>query len=174
MILVDTREQKNGHVEKAFRTLGIPFDRTKLYVGDYTLPNDQSVCVDRKAGLQEVYANTVQQHQRFRAECTRAKQAGIRLIVLVEQPGVHTLDDVAEWHNPRIQRWNFIDRMHAFGKMLDVKIPPKRPVDSERLMNIMRSMALRYGVEWRFTTHELCGERIAEILGERKEGRADG
>ena len=165
MILVDTREQKNSHVEKAFDRMGIPYDRSKLYVGDYTLPNDQSVCVDRKGGLQEVYANTVQQHQRFRAECARAKQAGIRLIVLVEQPMIRTLDDVAHWQNPRIARWDFIDRQHSFGRMLDVKIAPKRPVDSERLMNMMRSMQLKYGVEWRFTTKESCGEDIARILG---------
>lgn len=169
MILVDTREQKNSHVEKAFGKLGIPFDRTKLYVGDYTLPNDQSVCVDRKAGLQEVYANTVQQHQRFRAECTRAKQAGIRLIVLVEEEGIRALEDVAGWRNPRIQRWDFLSRMHSLGRMLDVKIPPKRPVDSERLMAIMRSMALKYGVEWAFTTKQECGERIARILGAKEE-----
>lgn len=166
MILVDTREQKNSHVEKAFRALGIPFDRSKLYVGDYTLVNDQSVCIDRKGGLQEVYSNTVQQHQRFRAECQRAKDAGIRLIVLVEQDGIGCLEDVAHWHNPRIANWDFLDRMHRLGKMTEVRIAPKRPVDSERLMNIMRSMQLKYGIEWQFTAKFRCGDRIAEILGE--------
>ena len=166
VILVDTREQKNSHVEKAFKALGIPFDRSKLYVGDYTLVNDQSVCVDRKGGLQEVYSNTVQQHQRFRAECARAQQAGIRLIVLVEQDGIRSLEDVASWKNPRADRWDFINRMHSFGKMTDVRISPRRPVDSERLMNIMRSMQLKYGIEWQFTTHKDCGTRIARILGE--------
>jgi hypothetical protein len=32
-------------------------------------------------------------------------------------------------------------------------------------MNIMRSMALKYSVEWRFTVKEDCGETIARILG---------
>ena len=166
MILIDTREQKAGHVEKAFDALGIRYDRSKLYVGDYTLVSDQSVCVDRKAGLHEVYSNTVQQHNRFRAECVRAQQAGIRLIVLVEQPEIGCLEDVAKWRNPRIRRWDFVHRAHSLGKMMDVRIPPKRPVDSDRLMNMMRSMSLKYGVEWAFTSQEECGRRITEILGE--------
>ncbi|MBQ1483930.1 MAG: ERCC4 domain-containing protein, partial [Eubacterium sp.] len=65
MILIDTREQKYEHVRKAFEEMGVPYDRTKLYVGDYTLVNDQSVCVDRKAGLHEVYSNLIQEHDRF-------------------------------------------------------------------------------------------------------------
>ena len=147
MILVDTREQKNSHVEKAFDRMGIPYDRSKLYVGDYTLPNDQSVCVDRKGGLQEVYANTVQQHQRFRAECARAKQAGIRLIVLVEHSNrVLSIEDVIKWNNPRL------------------KVSPLA-VDGPRLCRIMHAMGNKYGFGWAFCDKAHTGKKIIELLG---------
>ena len=168
MILVDSREQKCEHVTAAFDNLGIRYDRTKLYVGDYSLPYNQSVCVDRKAGLQEVYSNVIQQHDRFRREVCRAMNAGIHLIVLVEDPWIEELDQVAEWKNNRITHWDFVNRMHRNGKMLDTKISDRPPVPSDRLMAAMRSMALKYGIEWQFVTHKLCGQRIAEILGEVK------
>lgn len=166
MILVDSREQKCDHVTAAFDKLGIVYDRTKLYVGDYSLPYDQSVCIDRKAGLQEVYSNIIQEHDRFRREVCRAMNAGIHLIMLVEDPWIEELDQVAEWRNERVTNWYFINRMHQLGKMLDKKISNKPPVPSDRLMAAMRSMGLKYGIEWMFTTHKLCGQRIAEILGE--------
>lgn len=164
MILIDTREQKYDHVREAFDEMGVPYDRTKLYVGDYTLVNDQSVCIDRKQNLQEVYSNVIQQHDRFRREVVRAKTAGIKLIILVEDPAIEELDQVANWMNERETRWHFINRMHQLGKMLNVKISPKPPVPSDRLMAAMRSMALKYGIEWEFTTHKLCGETIVRIL----------
>ena len=168
MILVDTREQKNKHITDAFDRMGILWDRSKLYVGDYALIEDMSLTVDRKAGMHEVYSNLIQQHERFRREAARAKQAGVRLIVLVEEYALNTLEDVEHWKNPRIARYDFIEKMHRCGKMLNVKNAARRPVDSARLMAIMRSMTLKYGVEWRFTSKEKCGEEIVRMLMERK------
>jgi len=50
IILEDTRQQTGKHDAKHdyFEKHGIEIRRTKLYVGDYTLPTNQSVCVDTK------------------------------------------------------------------------------------------------------------------------------
>lgn len=164
MILIDTREQKYEHVRKAFEEMGVPYDRTKLYVGDYTLVNDQSVCVDRKAGLHEVYSNLIQEHDRFRAECKRAKEAEIRLVVLIEEEAVESLDDVPFWQNPRAMKWAFIHSAHQAGKLQDVRLPAKPPVGSDRLAAIMKAMELKYGVEWRFVSRRNAGREIVRIL----------
>lgn len=56
MILEDTRQQEKKHEAKHdyFRRAGIHWNRTALYCGDYTLPADQSVCVDTKKDIQEL------------------------------------------------------------------------------------------------------------------------
>ena len=73
IILADTRQQDQKHKqkEKWFADHGIEVRRTKLYVGDYTLPTDQSVCIDTKRDIQELCGNICEkkEHERFRSEC---------------------------------------------------------------------------------------------------------
>lgn len=56
LILEDTRQQEQKHRLKHdyFRSVGVSWNRTALYCGDYTLPTDQSVCVDTKKDIQEL------------------------------------------------------------------------------------------------------------------------
>ena len=56
MILEDSRQQEKKHEtkHKYFRAAGIHWNRTALYCGDYTLPADQSVCIDTKKDIQEL------------------------------------------------------------------------------------------------------------------------
>ena len=56
MILEDSRQQEKKHETKHeyFRSVGIHWNRTALYCGDYTLPANQSVCIDTKKDIQEL------------------------------------------------------------------------------------------------------------------------
>lgn len=56
IILEDTRQQESKHRLKHdyFRSVGIHWNRTALYCGDYTLPADQSVCIDTKKDIAEL------------------------------------------------------------------------------------------------------------------------
>lgn len=56
LILEDTRQQEKKHEAKHdyFRRAGVHWSRTALYCGDYTLPADQSVCIDTKKDIQEL------------------------------------------------------------------------------------------------------------------------
>ncbi|WP_368270895.1 hypothetical protein [Enterocloster lavalensis] len=56
LILEDTRQQENKHKKKHeyFRSVGVYWNRTALYCGDYTLPSNQSVCVDTKKDIAEL------------------------------------------------------------------------------------------------------------------------
>lgn len=168
VIQMDTREQagKKKHILSYFEQNNIKVIRSKMYVGDWTRLDNQTVCIDTKTlGLQEVYQNLVQSHKRFRDECIRAKEAGIRLIILVEQSGIHSLGDVAKWRNKRYEDWFYIHNAQEHGKMLGAKISKKPPVSSERLMNMMKAMTMNYGVEWQFCNKSQTGKRIVEILG---------
>lgn len=166
ILLEDTRNpvDKHRNVHEWAAANGVTIKRTKLMVGDYTLPTNQSVCIDTKAGLQEVYSNLIQQHERFRAECELAQEAGILLVILVEEPGILSLDDVAAWKNPRRERWFRVHAAHKAGKLKSVKIPKRPPVASEKLMEVMRTMAERYGCEWKFCGRDETGAVIWELL----------
>lgn len=163
----DTRDKpgKHNNVEQYLTKNGHSIVRSKLYCGDISLLNNQSVCIDLKKDLQEVYSNVIQDHVRFKAEILRATAAGIRLIILVEQEGVKSLSDVPNWKNPRVLQWYKISNAHKAGKMLKIKISSSPPANSLKLAMSMTSLANRYGVEWQFCDKSETGKRIVEILG---------
>ena len=106
ILLEDTRQQAEKHKAKHewFTENGVEIVRTKLVVGDYSLPTDQRVCIDTKANLLEVCGNVTQQHRRFVEELDRAKMLGIELVILCEEGSIRTLEDVKHWKNPRLYR----------------------------------------------------------------------
>lgn len=157
-IVQDTREQAGRHdnILIGFSQFGIKVVRSKLFVGDYTRLDNMQTCIDIKQNLQEVYCNLIQQHDRFRAECVRANENGIRLIILVEQPGILTLADVAKWQNPRAGRYERQKKRGETGK--------KPPASSEALMKSMVTMTAKYGVQWMFCEKPETAKKICEIL----------
>ena len=165
-IIEDTRNQpgKHDNIRKYCEEHGIRVVRSKLICGDYSLPTNQTICVDTKQGLGEVYNNLVQSHDRFARECDLARELGIKLVVLVEEPGINTLEDVAEWKNPRYERYMMIQRGHKVGRYMGTGLPPRKPVDSPRLMKMMHSFAEHHGCEWLFCDKAHTGEVLMEIL----------
>lgn len=148
VIFEDTRNKpdKNAHIRKQLEELGYEVKRTKIYCGDYTFPTNQSICIDTKQDLQEVVGNVIQQHERFRAECIRAKEAGIQLVILIADPKITCLSEVFGWYNPRLR----------FSK---------KATTGRQLGKILYSMREKYGVRFEFTTKQNCGKRIVELLG---------
>jgi len=166
IILADTRQQisKHKNIDQQLEGLGYIIDRTKLYCGDYTLPANQSICIDTKQGLQECCQNLCQQHERFKAECIRAQEAGIKLIVLVEEKNINTLEDVSKWQNPRLETWCYIHNAQKNGKIMYKKIARQPPINGEKLYKIMETMQEKYGIEFMFCDKKNTGKRIIEIL----------
>ena len=173
ILLEDTRNQPGKHDMKNlfFAEHGIEVRRTKLYVGDYTLPADQSICIDTKKDIQELIGDICgKSHERFRDECIRAQEANVKLIILVEnEPGyvdrkqtiynkvVRSVNDLFTWVNPRLFIWKG-------GKQ---KYPSA--TKGAVLAKCCLTMAEKYGVEFQFCTHAEAGERILSILNVRQE-----
>ena len=166
IIIEDTRNQPGKHrnIHAFCEQNGIRIIRSKLVVGDYSLPTTQEVCVDTKYGMQEVYSNMVQSHDRFRRECDLAHELGIKLVILVEEPGILSLDDVHLWQNPRLERYMMILIGHQHGRFMGTKLPPRKPIDSKRLEQMMRTFAERHHCVWRFCSKDRTGETLMEIL----------
>jgi len=143
----DTRQQigKHRNVHLYCQQTGIKIIRQALNVGDYQIAGKGDISVDTKMGVLELAGNVFQDHERFRAECLRAQECGIQLIILVEEllPG------------GRLDRWR----------------PPigwnGRPVarfDPAILRKAMITMQQEYGVKFRFCDGRSTGKQIIEYL----------
>lgn len=163
----DTRDKPGKHenVDSFLLSQGHKIVRSKLFVGDVSLLDNQSTCIDLKQGLSEVESNLTHQHERFRAECIRAQENGIRLIVLVEEKGIRSVDDVAAWKNPRRARWERIRQEQSYGRKLSLSLPKKPPVSGQTMAGQMRTMTERYGVVWDFCSKDETGRKICALLG---------
>lgn len=196
IIIEDKGQQDNKHIAKHifFEQNGIYWERYPLPVGDYILYNDAvsdvirrkqerhvevrkmdflgtyNVCVDTKKDMQEIVGNICgTQHARFRDECILAKNNGIKLYVLIENDdGITRLDDVPNWINPRLARYNKIKEMHAKGKWRSVKLAKAPPTSGVTLAKAMRTMQEKYGVEFRFCRKEDAGAEVVRLLMEKE------
>lgn len=163
-IQIDSREHKKEveRVKRQFDDLGIDYFTSKLYVGDYMSLDNPRLVIDRKKDLLEICGNVCQQHERFRNELIRARDHGIKIIVLIENgKGINTLEDVYFLENPRGKptRWIMRDG-HP------VKIPDKAgAIQGEQLYKSLCTIRDRYGVEFRFCEKKDTGATIVQLLG---------
>lgn len=93
-LLVDTREQDTEKLRSRIAASGLPHERRKLGVGDYScsclLPDGSEldfsshITVERKMNLDELCQCFGRERARFEREFERAKDAGCRIYLLVE------------------------------------------------------------------------------------------
>lgn len=100
-IICDTRQQagKHGHVDGWFSAHGVPFRYAKLDFGDYMRDEPGwNISVDTKQTVQELAGNCGREHARFARELDRARDAGCRLFILVEEHEAYN-------DRERLHRW---------------------------------------------------------------------
>lgn len=188
-VIEDKGQQAKKHEikHKWFAENGVELTQAPLPVGDYILLTDSvadvirrkekrgvdlkkldflgsyKVSVDTKRDMQEIVGNICgPQHERFRDECILAQNNGIKLYVLVEnEDGVKSLDDVPMWKNPRarIQKWITTPS----GQRRKVLKYPKA-TDGTTLAKAMKTMTEKYGVEFLFCEPKEAGKKIVELL----------
>lgn len=142
MFIFDSREQKNEHIKKWFNSHGFEYRTEKLDCGDYMIDGG-SVSIDRKKNLDELAKNLLnpQDKQRFLREVKRARESGIRLIVLCEHGrGVRSISDVRVWKSKY------------------------SPVTGRAVMDAIYRLSVSYGVEFRFCDKRSTAKTIYEFL----------
>lgn len=144
-LYVDTREH-TGPLERilpSFNLLGVEHERRKLDVGDYMNPENPILSVDRKMNLGELCTNLCSVDKgRFWREIRRAKDNGIKLIVLCEHGGkIKSIQDVAGWSSKY------------------------STVTGRTLMEKIYQVHISYGVEFLFCDKRNTAKRIVELLG---------
>lgn len=192
MIIEDKGQQAGKHEAKHlwFAEHQIEMIQAPLPVGDYILSNDKvadvisrkekrgipvkkmdfigtyKICVDTKKDMQEILSNICgKQHARFRDECLLAQNNGIALYVLVEnEENIKSIEDVVNWQNPRLTRYERVSEMHRSGRWKHIKLSKLPPTSGVTLAKAMRTMEEKYGVEFLFCTHEDAAEQILSLL----------
>lgn len=169
IIQIDTREKPEviKNITAEFDRRSLRHFRSKLPVGDYISMDNPRLVIDRKHNLSELCANTSDvpkkdaqgrfkrdkdgvietELKRFTDELKRANDIGIRLIILCEHgSGIKTLEDVAEWKNPRLKE-------------------SPLAVSGERLYKKLYTLSRTYNVEFVFCDKRSTGKKIIELLG---------
>lgn len=159
LIFIDSREKQRAirNIVNEFQKQGVKFVTNKLYVGDYQSAENPRIVVDRKQNLNEICQNVCQDHDRFRRELTRAQDAGIKIVILIEHgKEITCLEDIIFWENPR-----GIVRKKVNCKWQTIKT---KATTGETLYKILTTLQEKYGCEFQFCTKEETGKRILEIL----------
>lgn len=156
MILIeDTRNQvgKHKNIEAYCNRMGIEIVRQKLDVGDYMIQDGLPISVDTKQDIMELCKDVMSSdHRRFRAECVRAQETGIQLIVLIEELPPYGKVDL--WEVPR---WKSSNQWHRYGDLMT-------RVDPKTLRKALITMTIKYGVKFRFCTRRQSPSRVIKYL----------
>ena len=145
-LIVDTREQHTDRLRRRIRQTGLSFVRQKLDFGDYsaktTLDNGTefdisgSVSIERKMNLDELCACYCKGRKRFTREFERAKLAGAKVYLLIEN---------ANWEK-------------AYNGSYRSKMSP------QALTASLFAWLARYNCQIIFCKEETSGKIIREIL----------
>ena len=154
LLLIDTREKPKAitDIVKAIDEAGIPHTSTKLLFGDYMDYNRPGLVIDRKQTIAELAKNVTgdkEERARFRAELERAKAAGARLVILVEQ---NKYKDRDRWVSVR----DVSDLMLWTG--------PYTKIRGEKVFRVLSDLIYRYDIEVVFCNRKQTGKKILEII----------
>lgn len=157
-LLIDTREKpkKITGIVEYFDSLKIPHESTKLLFGDYMDWNRPEIVVDRKHNIAELAKNCTTDSARFVRELERAKKAGARLVILVEQNRYKT--EAGEW----ISVQQLPDLIYWSSKNTTIR--------GEKVFRVLMSWINRYNLSVEFCNKAQTGKRIYEIIyGEHRQ-----
>ena len=175
ILIEDDRQKVGKHVEKNryWYDEGRRVYRCRLPFGDYALVRETDlrirgllkininlpfgqlsfspqIIVDTKQNIAELATDLINDHARFKRECVAAQDAGVLLVILVEnREGVENLSDLHNWLEP----------IAAYKK----RKGKARRIGST-LAKQCNTMHERYGVCFSFCKPEKSGARVIEIL----------
>jgi len=174
-IQIDSREKARAikKIVAEFDKQGVKYFVSKLFTGDYMSLDNPRLIIDRKQNLSEVCSNVCKDHDRFRNELIRAKENGIKLIILIEHSNqIKSIDDVEKWENPRRKKRVWVeDRLvtdengNEYWEVGHWETKETKAMTGKTLAKIMRTQERKYGCKFMFCDKLHTGKKIIEILG---------
>ena len=150
-MIVDSREKKHAikRILEYFDEQGIRYEVSKLLFGDYKDYNNPGIVIDRKQNILELSKNCTSESDRFRREMDKAKAAGAKLVILVEQDRffdrgrwvhVQSIKDLVCWSSDYTQ------------------------VRGEKIYRVLFDWCRTWPIEVEFCSKQNTGKRIVEII----------
>ena len=150
-LIIDSREKPKAiqNILRTFDAEGVQWEKSKLLFGDYMDFSRPQIVVDRKQNIAELAKNCTVDHERFKRELERAKKAGSRLIILVEQ-----------------NRYKDRDKWIHVEDITDLMLwsSPHTTIRGERVFRILSSWCAKYPIEVRFCDKRQTGKEILRII----------
>ena len=150
-IIVDSREKPKAitSILDYFEQNGIKYVVSKMLFGDYMDYNRPNIVIDRKQNIAELAKNCTAEHDRFRHELERARDAGATLYVLVEQN--HYISN-----GQRIKVEEISDLLRWTNRYTIVR--------GEKVFRVLAGWMAKYPLKVLFCDKRHTGRKIVEIL----------
>lgn len=150
-IIVDTREKPKAikGILEYFDKHGIEYERSKLLFGDYMDYNRPGIVIDRKQNIAELAKNCTTEADRFKRELDKARKAGARLVILVEQ---NRYQDRGEWITVK-----GIEDLLTWSS-------PNTQVRGEKVFRVLASWRAKWPIDVIFCDKRSTGRLIVKIL----------
>ena len=165
----DTRQQKGKHTLKElwWESHGVPITVSTLPFGDYCR-DGSNICIDTKRDVDEIAKNIGREHERFINECKRARDAGWRLVFLIEDGRYTDRATLAKWTNTHCVKCP--RKYKAYCKPRDpsgkcMRHNTRKPVQGPRLLKAMLTIEERYSCRFEFCKKKDTAKRVCELLG---------
>lgn len=163
-IQIDTRQKahKHEHVDSWFDAHGVEYFYKKLDFGDYAaIGNGSNVICDTKKDMQELAGNIGRDHARFVRELDRARDAGYRLYVLVEE---------LEAYNDRSKIPLWVSRVCRQCRKCDprkdrCRIRRFKPMNGPQMAKIIERLELDHGCRFLWCKRGQTARVICDLLG---------
>lgn len=168
VLYCDTRQKAGKHAAKNdwWARHNVPTIQTALPFGDYAR-DGSNVCIDTKRSVDEIAQNVTREHERFARECKRAREAGWRLVILIEDGRYVDRKKLASWTNSHCvkcpRKFKAFCNPRAPGKC--ARHGTRKPVQGPQLLKALCTIERRYGVFFEFCKPEDSARRICELLG---------
>lgn len=142
IILQDTYAKFNLIVNAEIR-------KTKLYVGSYTLPTDQSICIEINKDMQSLVSMICgKRNKAFINQLVRSREVGSCLTVITVDRNITSFSDLKEWQKE---------------KKFD------HSVTGETLEKSLSMLQMIYSCRFLFCKKSEVADKVIEILERRED-----
>lgn len=158
-ILIDRREQRTLTITEEFCKRGIPYKATTLSFGDYSFEYNSRdyrniLAIERKQNLSELANNLSWKRKQFEAEFIRAKEAGAKIYILIED---------AKGREKLLKRRE-MEAEKKYSKAELQKGTWRSELTANSFIGTLTKWKERYGFEIVFTSKKNSGRKIVEIF----------
>ena len=151
LIEIDSREKPKAikSIIQYFEHHDINYVTNKMLFGDYMDYNKPEIVIDRKHNIAELAMNCTREHDRFRRELERARDAGATLYILVEQNSYTANGD-------KIKVEEIADLIRWSSKYTIVK--------GEKVFRVLVRWMKEFPLKVVFCNKQQTGQQIIEII----------